>query len=103
MRLERLDLLDTVLRTNQNRIWRFYHDQIIHSAKRDESSIGDGDILMSIMANDGSSDTISISVRHDMRWQRRPSPQIVPIEFGEHGQDLARIFHDGVIHRNLRQ
>ncbi len=83
--LERLDLLHAVLGANQNRIRRFYHDQITHSAERDEAPVGDGDIFMSIVAHDGSSETISISVWGDMRWQSGPSSDVVPIEFSKHG------------------
>ena len=81
MRLEGLHILHAGLGTNQNRIWRFHHNQVTHSTKRDESPVGYGDIFMSIVAHDGSSDAISICVWHDMRWQCSPSPHIVPIEF----------------------
>lgn len=49
--LEFLDLLNAVAIADENRIRRLDHDEMIHSAKSDESAIGNRDVVTRGMLN----------------------------------------------------
>ena len=95
--MKRFDILDGVFMADQDGVWGFHDDEILHTAQGDEAAIGNGDVVVGTMMDDRAALAVAIGVGRDVRWERSPGSDIVPVEVRQHSGNAAGVFHDGVI------
>ena len=88
---------------DEDGIRSFHDDEILNTAKGNEATIGNGDVVAGIMLHDGAALAVAVGIGRDVRREGGPGSDIVPVEGREHSCNAAGIFHDGVIDGNFWQ
>ena len=89
--------MDGVFMANEDGVRGFHNDEILHTTESDEAAIGNGDVVVGVVMDRRAALAVAIGVGRDVRWERSPGSDIVPVEIRQHSGNAAGVFHDGVI------